>query len=380
MPSTAAADALFFDNPIYWMACGLMIVAAIYLSIFIHEFGHWLFGRACGFRIVGFSVGEGKMLWRGSIGGDFVHLRLFPTEGYVLAVKESAPVTKTQEFLLSAGGPVFTALTFACVGAAYRWGNFDFLGDTWSVLTSQMLAITMVLLGIDLLYNLWPHYGNLSGEPVANDGMSMLRALLSKAYPRPHWYQARLRAAFRPDEETSASPVPAFEETEGAKALLLKAFIHHWDNESDLALRTADEALRVPGLTPQEQALILSEAASFAPQTKAGLDHALEYQERAHALFPKLNSFACDLALTQIRLRFYDRGRATLEEVLERSQNSDTRATALCILALADASQKRREDGIKRTQEARKLSPFCPMLPVARAALFGGTAEFNANR
>ncbi|MDA0814751.1 MAG: M50 family metallopeptidase [Verrucomicrobia bacterium] len=362
------------------MACGLMIVAAIYLSIFIHEFGHWLFGKACGFRIVGFSVGEGRMLWRGKMGGGFVHLRLFPTEGYVVAVKESAPVTKTQDFLVSAGGPIFTALTFACVGAAYRWGNFTVLGETWSVLAWQMLAITMVLLGIDLLYNLWPQYGSLSGAPVSNDGMRMLRALLSKTYPRPHWYQAQLRAAFHDGEETSESQAPNFKETAEARTLLLKASIHHWDNESELALMTADETLQLPGLTPQEQALILNEAASFAPQTKAGLDLALEYRERAYALFPKMDSFACELAWTQIRLRFYDRGRAILEEVLERSQDNDTRATALCILALADASQNRREDGIKRTQEARKLSPFCPMLPVARAALFGGTAEFNTNR
>ncbi|MGK0186888.1 MAG: tetratricopeptide (TPR) repeat protein [Verrucomicrobiales bacterium] len=368
MPTAPKATALFLDDPVYWILCSLIIVCGLYASIFIHELGHWLFGRLCGFRILGFSVGEGKLLWRGKIDRSFVHLRLLPVEGYVIAVKDAAPLRRSQQILVSAGGPIFTALTLAAVAIAYHSSDFAFLGSTWSILSQQMLAVTMMLLTISLIFNLWPRHGNLNGQFFANDGMQILAALLSKNYPAPAWYQAQLRDVFHCD---------AVDETPGASELFLTAQTHHMDGDAAQAMSTIDEALGLPGLTTREQAFFLSLAAKFSPQTRSGLDHALECNERGHALFPDLHHFACELALTQIRLRFYDRGRAVLEEVLAQAQDADTRATAYCTLALADAAQNRREEGLKKMDEARKLTRYCPMLPIARAALLGGTPGFD---
>lgn len=369
MPTAPEVPALFLDDPIYWVVCSLLIVVGIYISILLHELGHWLFGKACGFRILGFSVGEGRILWRGKIDHCFVHLRLLPIEGYVIPVKVNAPLLRSHDLLVSAGGPVFTALTLAAVAILYHGVNLESLGPTWSILTQQMLAITMVLLLISLVFNLFPRYGNADGRYFANDGMQILTALFSKNYPQPAWYQQSLRHAFASDEN--------IEETPGADEHFLAAQTHHLDGNHDAAEAELEAALRLPGLTKPEKALFLSLSAKFAPLTRTGLEHALQRNEQASALFPNMHHFTCDLALTQIRLRFYDRGRAALDDVLDQTNEAEIRAQANCIHALADAAQNKREDGLKRLDEARKHNRFCPLLPMAKAALLGGTPGFE---
>ena len=374
MPLTPQAPSLFFDHPLYWLACGSVIVAVMYGSIFFHELGHWLMGKLCGYQILGFSVGEGKLLWEGELAQCFVQLRLLPVEGHVIAVKASGEETRLQHILLSAGGPIFSAILMTVAAALYHWGNFAFLGATWGTLVSQTVAIITVLLGFEVLFNLWPRHANLGGKVIANDGMSILSALLSRDYPEPHWYLARLRNAFGDSDNDERSGLV---ETQHAAELFLEAHAQYWKGDTDKAIAGLQSGTKIPGLTAHEQAFFLGEIATFAVRQKELQDTALECCERAHEMFPENDHFACQLGYTQIYLRFYDRGRRLLEELLERSQDNQARASALCTLALADAAQKRREDGLQRTREARKLYPFCPLLPLARAALLGGTPGFD---
>lgn len=365
------APALFLDNPIYWLVCGTIIVALAYVSILLHELGHWLMGRCCGYRILGFCVGEGRLLWAGRISGCFVRLRLFPVEGYVVAVKPEGCERRWQRVLLGAGGPLFTGLCMALAAGLYHRGSFAFLGDTGSVLAGQTMAITATLLGLDLLFNLWPRFASTGGIVTANDGMSILAALLSKDYPAPHWYQARLRDTFG-----QRGIDHSLTETPGAAEQLLAAAGKHWSGDGQGAAAVLERALQALPLTRHERALFLSEKAAVALAGSSPDADTLAACEDAHALFPENDSLTCQLAYACIRLRFYDRGRRALEEVLERSSNNEVRAAALCFLALADAAQLRRQDGIRRAREARRIHPFCPVLPLVNAALFGGTPGF----
>ena len=68
--------------PAFILALGLLIV--------VHEYGHYRVARACGVKVLRFSVGFGKPLWRwqsGPDGTEFV-LAMFPLGGFVKMLDE----------------------------------------------------------------------------------------------------------------------------------------------------------------------------------------------------------------------------------------------------------------------------------------------------
>lgn len=58
--------------------------------IVVHELGHYAAARLCGVKVLGFSVGFGRALWRRELGADRTEwaIRLFPLGGYVKMLDE----------------------------------------------------------------------------------------------------------------------------------------------------------------------------------------------------------------------------------------------------------------------------------------------------
>lgn len=65
-------------------------VVALGILITVHEFGHYLAARACGVKILRFSVGFGRVLWMRRAGRDQTEwtLSAFPLGGYVKMLDE----------------------------------------------------------------------------------------------------------------------------------------------------------------------------------------------------------------------------------------------------------------------------------------------------
>lgn len=73
----------------------LSFILALGVLIIVHEFGHFIVARWCGVRVLRFSVGFGKSIWRKRIGRDRTELSigLLPLGGYVKMLDErEAPV------------------------------------------------------------------------------------------------------------------------------------------------------------------------------------------------------------------------------------------------------------------------------------------------
>ncbi|MBI4195915.1 MAG: RIP metalloprotease RseP [Betaproteobacteria bacterium] len=64
--------------------------AALGCLIVVHELGHYLVARLCNVKVLRFSVGFGRPLWRGRFGGDRTEwvIAAFPLGGYVKMVDE----------------------------------------------------------------------------------------------------------------------------------------------------------------------------------------------------------------------------------------------------------------------------------------------------
>ena len=68
----------------------LAFIAALGCLIVVHEFGHYLVARWCNVKVLRFSVGFGKPLWRKPLGHDGTEwvLAAFPLGGYVKMLDE----------------------------------------------------------------------------------------------------------------------------------------------------------------------------------------------------------------------------------------------------------------------------------------------------
>ena len=72
-------------------------LAALGCLIVVHEFGHYLAARACGVKVLRFSVGFGKPLWMKPLGRDGTEwvIAAFPLGGYVKMLDErEGPVAR----------------------------------------------------------------------------------------------------------------------------------------------------------------------------------------------------------------------------------------------------------------------------------------------
>jgi regulator of sigma E protease len=113
----------------------LAFVAALGCLIVVHEFGHYAVARACGVKVLRFSVGFGKPLWARQLGADATEwvIAAFPVGGYVKMLDErEGPVAAAdlarafnrksvwRRFAIVAAGP---AANFLLAIALY-WGLF----------------------------------------------------------------------------------------------------------------------------------------------------------------------------------------------------------------------------------------------------------------
>jgi len=66
------------------MILTIAIVAVLFgMTIFVHEFGHFLAARKCGFVVETFSIGFGPALWKRKVNGIVYKIGIIPFGGYV---------------------------------------------------------------------------------------------------------------------------------------------------------------------------------------------------------------------------------------------------------------------------------------------------------
>ena len=115
-------------------------LVALALLIAVHEYGHYRVAVACGVKVLRFSVGFGKVLWRWQPKGsatEFV-IGAFPLGGYVKMLDErEAPVAPQERHLafntqplksraaIVAAGPIANLLLATLLYAVVNWGGVE---------------------------------------------------------------------------------------------------------------------------------------------------------------------------------------------------------------------------------------------------------------
>lgn len=116
-------------------------VLALGLLIAIHEYGHYRVAVACGVKVLRFSIGFGKALYRWQPKGSSTEFALcvFPVGGYVKMLDErEAPVLESERHLafnnqplrsrvlIVAAGPVANLLLAALLYALVNWSGVEY--------------------------------------------------------------------------------------------------------------------------------------------------------------------------------------------------------------------------------------------------------------
>jgi membrane-associated protease RseP (regulator of RpoE activity) len=82
MHFSGVTDWWFWHTP-YGIRVLLLVTAAAWLALLVHELGHALMARLLGVRVWSISLGRGPVLWQGRIGHCQVRVALFPIHGEV---------------------------------------------------------------------------------------------------------------------------------------------------------------------------------------------------------------------------------------------------------------------------------------------------------
>ncbi|MCH2240667.1 MAG: RIP metalloprotease RseP [Aquabacterium sp.] len=107
---------------------------ALAILIVVHEWGHYRAARACGVKVLRFSVGFGPVIWRSQRGETEFALSLLPLGGYVRMLDERegsvAPAERHRAFnrlplpkraFIVAAGPVANLVLAALLYAVVNW-------------------------------------------------------------------------------------------------------------------------------------------------------------------------------------------------------------------------------------------------------------------
>lgn len=158
-----------------WLAL-LSAVPVFFASIFLHELGHALCGRAAGFRITSFGVGAGRPFWSVNWGGTLVYLSFRrPYQGLAFAIHPRLFPSRWQWTCLIAGG---IAANLAAAGAAILlWRLAPGAWGLWL----PVVALNLLLVA----GSSFPDVARVGKAVIRSDGVALLRTwLLGSPWPR----------------------------------------------------------------------------------------------------------------------------------------------------------------------------------------------------
>jgi hypothetical protein len=147
----------------------LSAVPVFFASIFFHEMGHALCGRAAGFRITSFGIGTGRPYWSANWGGTLVYLSFRrPYQGLAFAIPPRLFPSRWQWTCLTAGG---IAANFIAAGTAVLlWRLAPGAWGLWL----PVAAANLFLIPVSSI----PHTGWAGKVFIRSDGLQLLHTWL----------------------------------------------------------------------------------------------------------------------------------------------------------------------------------------------------------
>ncbi|MDB6072121.1 MAG: rseP [Verrucomicrobiales bacterium] len=155
--------------------------------LILHEFGHAVVARLCGWEVDGVVIGFGRTIARFNWSGTAVELKMVPLSGYVLPRPRNLRSPRLKNALIYAGGPGIELLAGLLVIA---WLGPDVVfhrSEAMGVIAAQSFCVAAA---IGLVFTLVPYnVESDSGGYVWSDGLGIL---MSAKLPDTY-FQSRIR-------------------------------------------------------------------------------------------------------------------------------------------------------------------------------------------
>jgi regulator of sigma E protease len=160
----------------------LAFIVAIGVMVTVHEYGHYWVARRCGVRVLRFSVGFGRALWRRTLGRDGTEwvIAALPLGGYVKMLDErEVEVPAEERHRAFNNQPVGARAAIVAAGPAVN------------ILLAVIAYTATFLLGVD---GLVPRVGSVdAGSPAAEAGFEREDRIVAVAGDRTAtWSDVRL--------------------------------------------------------------------------------------------------------------------------------------------------------------------------------------------
>jgi len=166
-------------------------VVALALLIAVHEYGHYRVAVACGVKVLRFSIGFGKPLfrWQSKVSSTEFVLAAFPVGGYVKMLDErEAPVPAEERHLAFNTQPLRSRIAIVAAGPV---ANLLLAVLLYAVVNWSGVQLPAAILASPVAGSIAEQAGLVGGEKVERIGFDGAELQVVDSFQDIHWYLTR---------------------------------------------------------------------------------------------------------------------------------------------------------------------------------------------
>ena len=159
--------------------------------LFLHEFGHALMAKVCGWSVQRTVIGLGGVLHKTTLFGAPMEIRMIPLEGFVSIAPKDLHWVRIKHALIYFAGPGIELLVFLLIMLFLGTDQIFALHDNYYQIALQSLAFAAL---VGAVINLIP-LGIRTAEGTApNDGLGIITSLTSSRMDYEMWIRDNKKA------------------------------------------------------------------------------------------------------------------------------------------------------------------------------------------
>ncbi|PID46024.1 MAG: hypothetical protein CSB47_05780 [Proteobacteria bacterium] len=152
--------------------------------LFLHEFGHALMARACGWEVKRTVIGFGSIFHTTTLFGAPMEIRMIPLEGFVSIAPLNMHWVRIKHALIYFAGPGIELLVFLLIMLLLGTDQIFSLHDHYGQIALQSLAFAAL---VGAVINLIPLGIRTEQGTSPNDGLGILLSLTSSQMDYEQW-------------------------------------------------------------------------------------------------------------------------------------------------------------------------------------------------
>ena len=154
--------------------------------LFLHEFGHAVMAKLCGWQVKQTVIGLGNILLKTRLFGAPMEIRMIPLEGFVSIAPRNLRGVRGKHALIYFAGPGIELLVFFAIWMFLGTDQLFSQNDNYYQIALQSLAFAAL---VGAVINLIPLGISTAEGSTPNDGLGIILSLTSSKRDYKQWLQ-----------------------------------------------------------------------------------------------------------------------------------------------------------------------------------------------